>query len=174
MYRNCRHVQPSGLRCKSPSMRGSMFCYFHARLHGPAVELPPLETPEDLRESVAMVMRVLASSRIDEGRAKALLYGLQVAAQVLNSGKRSPTEKVRATPPRQSPDGPPRQKSAPPTAPSGHGCGDGARQVLKRPSQSTAPTPSRSSATAQGTPGQCQAGTPTRQSWARRPLQRPG
>jgi hypothetical protein len=82
-------------------MRGCLFCYFHARLHGPAVELPPLDDAASLRESTARVVRALASSRIDQGRAKLLFYGLQLAGQMLNLGKRSRIAKVRATPPRQ-------------------------------------------------------------------------
>lgn len=98
MYRNCRHVHPNGRMCKSPAMRGCLFCYFHARLHGPAVELPPPDDAASIYESSAKVIRALASSRIDEGRAKVLLYGLQIAASTLNSCKRSCTAKALATP----------------------------------------------------------------------------
>ena len=110
MYRNCRHVHPNGRMCKSPAMRGCLFCYFHARLHGPAVELPPLDNAAGICESSARVIRALASSRIDEGRAKILLYGLQIAASTLNSCKRSRTAILRATPPMQSSNGQPLEK----------------------------------------------------------------
>ena len=32
MYPECRHVRPSGGTCNSPALKGSHFCYFHARL----------------------------------------------------------------------------------------------------------------------------------------------
>ena len=33
MYPECRHIRPSGGICHSPSLKGSHWCYFHARLH---------------------------------------------------------------------------------------------------------------------------------------------
>jgi len=98
MYRNCRHVHPNGRTCKSPAMRGCLFCYFHARLHGPAIELPPLDNAAGICESSARVIRALASSRIDEGRAKILLYGLQIVAQTLNSRNSSSARKFAPSP----------------------------------------------------------------------------
>ena len=31
MYMARRHIEPDGLRCKPPAMRGGSFCCFHAR-----------------------------------------------------------------------------------------------------------------------------------------------
>jgi len=98
MYRNCRHVQPNGLRCKSPAMRGSLFCYFHARLHGPALELPPPDNLASISDSVAMVLSVLASGRIDECRAKVLLNSLRLAEQFVDRSKPPKTQKSAPTP----------------------------------------------------------------------------
>jgi hypothetical protein len=32
MYPECRHVRPSGGTCNSPALKGSHWCYFHARI----------------------------------------------------------------------------------------------------------------------------------------------
>jgi len=34
MYTECRFIKSNGLKCQSPPMRGCLFCYFLARLHG--------------------------------------------------------------------------------------------------------------------------------------------
>ncbi len=33
MYPECRYVRPSGGTCNSPALKGSYWCYFHARIH---------------------------------------------------------------------------------------------------------------------------------------------
>ncbi len=55
MYKECRFVKPNGLKCGSPALRGSPFCYFHARnrVYVPrrlntgekVFAVPPLVTP---------------------------------------------------------------------------------------------------------------------------------
>ena len=30
-YPECRFIKSNGLKCQSPAMRGSQFCYFHGR-----------------------------------------------------------------------------------------------------------------------------------------------
>ena len=34
MIPECRHIEPNGHKCKSPSLRDGVFCCFHARLYG--------------------------------------------------------------------------------------------------------------------------------------------
>jgi hypothetical protein len=29
MYMHCRHIKTNGLRCESPALKGSQFCYDH-------------------------------------------------------------------------------------------------------------------------------------------------
>jgi hypothetical protein len=36
MIAECRHGMPSGLHCQAIAMRGSAFCYHHARPKAPA------------------------------------------------------------------------------------------------------------------------------------------
>jgi hypothetical protein len=92
-YKECRHIMPSGLHCKSPAMRGGAFCYFHGRAPRPARQVRPLETnievsPVDCSGCCAracnQIMQALAANRISPRRAAVLLQGVQMASgQVL-------------------------------------------------------------------------------------------
>jgi hypothetical protein len=87
--KECRHVMPSGLHCKSPAMRGSAFCYFHARATRPARPARPLETRIEMPSllgrkgilgAVDHVVQALAANRISPRRAGILLQGIQMAS----------------------------------------------------------------------------------------------
>jgi hypothetical protein len=87
----CRHIKPNGERCKSPSLRGHAFCYFHAKLHSATrirvmddVRLPLPEDATSVQLSIARISEALLSSRIDTKHAAQLLWGLQLALQSLN------------------------------------------------------------------------------------------
>ena len=99
----CRHIKTNGLRCKSPSVTQTVYCYFHTRLHqrhaafrpqgdaaryviaGQHVQLLPLEDRESVQTALSVVINALALGQLETRRATALLYGLQLAA--INSGK---------------------------------------------------------------------------------------
>lgn len=87
--RTCRHIMPTGCPCQSPAKRESAYCYFHARLHGPsqrvpqpqiALELPPIDSPRAIRESVSIICNLLLARKIHPRQAGRILYGLQLAA----------------------------------------------------------------------------------------------
>jgi len=92
VYNECRHIMPSGARCKSPALRESAFCYYHVNLRRTItpkttvdhmfVKLPSLEGSEGIQLALMEVLTALASTRIDAKRAGLLLYGIQIAAQV--------------------------------------------------------------------------------------------
>ena len=92
-YKECRHIMPSGLHCKSPAMRGGAFCYFHGRAPRPTRPARPLESnievsPVDGSRGCALacnqIMQALAANRISTRRAAILLQGVQMASgQVL-------------------------------------------------------------------------------------------
>src|SRR5208337_1475585 len=65
--KECRHIMPSGLHCKSPAMRGGSFCYFHGRAPRPARPPRPLESNIEIP---------LLNSR----RAAVLLQAVQMAS----------------------------------------------------------------------------------------------
>jgi hypothetical protein len=94
----CRHVKTNGTRCKSPSLTGATWCYFHHRLHqrhtafrptpasrgylipGQHIELNALEDRESVQVALSVVINALATGQLDIKRATALLYGLQLAS----------------------------------------------------------------------------------------------
>jgi len=91
MYQTCRHIMPNGVRCNSPALRGTYFCYFHTRLNRLAVEqsssqneplkLSVLEDRSAIQIALAQVLNALASSKLDPHRAGLFLYDLQIASQ---------------------------------------------------------------------------------------------
>ena len=34
MHSECRHIMPSGKKCRGAALRGTPYCYFHNRLYG--------------------------------------------------------------------------------------------------------------------------------------------
>jgi len=92
MFKECRHILSSGVRCHAAALRDQYFCYFHANLRRSAavppadkpfdLKLPPLEDKGAIQLALTQVISALAASRIDTRRAGLLLYGLQIAAQV--------------------------------------------------------------------------------------------
>jgi hypothetical protein len=88
-YKECRHIMPSGLHCKSPAMRGSAFCYFHGRAPRPArpartlesnIEIPLVNSPREAVLALNRIMQALAANRISARRAAVLLQGMQMAS----------------------------------------------------------------------------------------------
>ena len=94
MYMECRHIKPNGLRCESPALRGGHFCYYHSKIHtigaephakyGP-LRLPPPEDPAAIQLSVARISNAVLNGTLDQKKAANLLYGLQIAAQFIDS-----------------------------------------------------------------------------------------
>ncbi len=94
MYKECRFVKPNGLKCGSPALRGSPFCYFHARnrVYVPrclktgekVFEVPPLVTPAGIHQALSAIIQALACGNIDPKRAGKLLYALQIAQKNLD------------------------------------------------------------------------------------------
>jgi hypothetical protein len=86
MYNECRHVMPSGLHCQSPAMRGSSFCYFHARPQRPArshevrIEMPDRLDSKATPATIHRTLQALAAGHISARRAAVLLYGIQMSS----------------------------------------------------------------------------------------------
>lgn len=94
MYRTCRHIKPNGLRCESPALKETYFCYFHSKLHSLGAEqyekfgpmrLPTPEGRASIQLSIAKITDALITGRIDPKRAGQLLYAMQIASQNLES-----------------------------------------------------------------------------------------
>jgi hypothetical protein len=86
MINECRHIMPSGLHCQSPAMRGSSFCYFHARAQRPVrpsearIEMPALLDSKGKQAVVHRTLEALPAGRISTRRAAVLLYGIQISS----------------------------------------------------------------------------------------------
>jgi hypothetical protein len=87
--KECRHIMPSGLHCKSPAIRGSVFCYFHGRpprTSRPArppesiLEIPPVIGSRGCAPVLHQIMQALANNRISSRRAAVLLQAVQMAS----------------------------------------------------------------------------------------------
>jgi hypothetical protein len=86
MINECRHVMPSGLHCQSPAMRGSAFCYFHARSQRPArprevrIEMPHRLDRKGTQALLHRTLQALAAGHVSARRAAILLYGIQISS----------------------------------------------------------------------------------------------
>jgi hypothetical protein len=107
MFKECRHIMPSGARCHSPALSGQPFCYFHTNLHrttapkgkfeDQSLQLPTLEDSSAVQLALTQVLGALSSSQLDARRAGLLLYGLQIATQITaRPSTRRPTDFVRS------------------------------------------------------------------------------
>ncbi|MGA9585464.1 MAG: hypothetical protein WBQ95_09065 [Terracidiphilus sp.] len=94
MFNECRHIKPNGIKCKSPALRSTPYCYFHTGLYrsrNPSstndkepIILPSLEDCTGVQIALQQVLGALGSSRIDPRCAGLYLRGLQIAARLAN------------------------------------------------------------------------------------------
>jgi hypothetical protein len=107
MFKECRHIMPSGARCHSPALRDQPCCYFHTNLRrstapkgkfeDQSLQLPTLEDSSAVQLALTQVLGALSSSQLDARRAGLLLYGLQIAAKITaRPSTRRPTDFVRS------------------------------------------------------------------------------
>jgi len=83
----CYHVKTNGLRCGSPSTRGTFFCFFHdLRLYNRAYseEMPLVEDGNAVQIALQQVLEALRKNKIDRPLANSLFYGLQIASANLS------------------------------------------------------------------------------------------
>ncbi len=101
MVQVCRHIKPSGERCKSPAMRDHSFCYFHARVHTRTGRNNPERTfpvPEDfaaIQESIARLFDGIVNESIGPKQSSQILRGLQIALQTISRKSAPPTDSVQ-------------------------------------------------------------------------------
>ena len=93
MYQACRHIKTNGLRCESPALKDSPFCYYHSKVHAvgaePHLKYGPLQlpTPEDaaaIQLSVARINDAVINGRIDLKKAACLFSGIRIAARFID------------------------------------------------------------------------------------------
>jgi hypothetical protein len=93
MIKECRHIKTNGIKCQSPAMRGSCFCYFHGRTRiyvapppkRQKFEMPPLAEPTDLLAALNQIIQAIASGQVDNTRASKLLHAIQLARQTFDA-----------------------------------------------------------------------------------------
>ncbi len=97
--KHSRHITTSALQCRGAALAGSVFCYFHNRLHrshdpyrdklflqpghepgSRYLQLPALEDRDSIQIAISSVVNALATGCIDERRAYALFNGLYLAS----------------------------------------------------------------------------------------------
>ena len=92
MCKDCRHIMPNGRCCHSPALRGMAYYYHHQKLHHalnrskhshPRVELPPVESRDDLKFAIIQVCDALGKARIDKKRAGVMIQALQIATRLV-------------------------------------------------------------------------------------------
>jgi hypothetical protein len=89
IFRECRHIKTNGIKCHSPAMRGSCFCYFHSRKRILApksrgekgIEVPAIRNSRDLITALSRILQAIASGEVDSARGGKLLYAIQLAQQ---------------------------------------------------------------------------------------------
>jgi hypothetical protein len=94
---HCRHIQPSGHRCGSPSLRHEPFCYYHHTTRKPLTKseaqtrqartteftLHEPDTRAAIQLNLGEIIRRIADHTLDPKRAGLLLYALQIASSNL-------------------------------------------------------------------------------------------
>ena len=95
----CRHIKTNGLQCRGIALDGSVFCYFHNKLHRSHqlyrnktyfqpelishtlfLELPATEDRASIQLAISEIVTAVAKYAMDPKRAGILLYALQIAS----------------------------------------------------------------------------------------------
>lgn len=80
----CRHRKVNGVRCGSPAMEASSYCYFHYHIYtGDTQHLPVIEDGNSIAFVMGMILRDLASGSMEVRRANSMLYALQNTVSLL-------------------------------------------------------------------------------------------
>jgi hypothetical protein len=81
----CQHIKANGLRCGSPAMNHSAFCFFHTdsrlRRRHKRIPLPIVEDANSVQLALNQVAARIMDESIDLKRSGQLLYFLQISSQ---------------------------------------------------------------------------------------------
>lgn len=105
MYEECRHIMPSGRKCHSPALKGKAWCFYHLNLHRfgkPAkfndeFTVSSIEDARGIQLALTQVLAAAQSPFMERRRLGLMLYGLQLATQLLKHTAAAPeaSETVR-------------------------------------------------------------------------------
>jgi hypothetical protein len=92
--KECRRILASGARCHALAVKGTPYCFFHQAVREfhrensarkNSILIPSLEDRASIQLAIMSTLDAIAAGRMDPMRARAYLYGLQLAMQ--NLGK---------------------------------------------------------------------------------------
>ena len=93
MYFECRHVAPSGRKCKDPLLQNSTFCYHHRNLHelmyapparpGTPFRMPLLEDAQGCTMGIQQVCWAMGEKRITPQEATIYLRAVSLTKSLL-------------------------------------------------------------------------------------------
>jgi hypothetical protein len=87
----CQHIKANGLRCGSPAMNHSAFCFFHTdsrlRRRHKRIPLPIVEDANSVQLALNQVAARIMDESIDLKRSGQLLYFLQLSSQNIMNTK---------------------------------------------------------------------------------------
>lgn len=93
-FKECHHIKNDGQKCHSPAMRGTSYCYFHARdrrrqcIRKPngdvRLDIPALKSRGGILLALNQIMNAVANGHITSRRASAMLYAVQMAQKELS------------------------------------------------------------------------------------------
>jgi len=106
MYIECRHILPSGYKCKAAALRGKAFCYYHIASRRLAqmtpasagsFTLPSVEDAPGVQTALNEVFRQYSAHRINHQEAGIFFYGLQIASGIVrkSANDQRPADTVR-------------------------------------------------------------------------------
>ena len=89
--RQCFHWNSDGIRCRAFACHNEYTCFHHRCPDEPSIPiiandpftLPPLRTRHAIQDALDVIATLLAGKRIDDRRAKLLLYTIQLASNQL-------------------------------------------------------------------------------------------
>lgn len=93
--KECRRILASGARCHALAVKGTPYCFFHQALRdfhqenrrrSKSILVPALDDRASIQLAIGSILDAIGSSRMDPLRARAYLYGLQLAMQNLGKG----------------------------------------------------------------------------------------
>src|SRR6185369_16077796 len=106
MFIECRHVLPSGERCKSRALRSDPFCYFHRNLReridgppprqGAAFIFPNIEDTRGILLATIQTLRAMGFGQIKRNEAGTYLYGINIAARLVARIEQTDYDPTRA------------------------------------------------------------------------------
>jgi len=102
MFQECRHILPSGCKCKAPALKGKPFCYFHTTSRRPSSKLtaetgklllPSVEDAGGVTMAIDQILRHYGKGNIEDHQAHVFFRGLQIAASLV---RKAPSEQPAA------------------------------------------------------------------------------